>query len=153
MCGDAQIDPVVVQAAAVLVIDEHPFRRVQDHPVHEALLASDARAGVARPAAPADRAPDIPAEPFVISRINRGAQPVDIDQWNQPGLRVFLLFRVHPRRKLPAGALGLDSAEPSRPLLPARADQQRLAPVLHVHGIPAVGAAAVRKFVVHTRDP
>ena len=151
MRGVAQVDPVVVQAAAVLMIDEHPFRRVHDHPVHETLLALAEGAGIARPATATDRMPGVHAEPFVIGRIDRGAQPVDIDQGNQPGLLVLLLFRLDPRRKLPAHILRLDHAEPSRPLRPARTDQQRLVPVLHVHGIPAVRTTAVTAFVVHIR--
>ena len=152
MRGVAQVDSVIIQAAAVLVVHDHPFRRVHDHPVHKTPPALAEGAGIERPAAPADRMPRVPAEPFVIGRIDRRTEPVDIDQRNQSSLLVLLLFRLDPRRKLPAHILRLDHAEPSRPLRPARADQQRLVPVLHVHGIPAVRAASVTAFVVHRRD-
>jgi len=145
--GVSQIDPPIVQAAAVLVVHGHALRRVHDHPMHEAQLAADERAGIARPA----RTRGVPlvfAEPFVVGRIDRRTEPVDIDQRDKPSRGIFFMLRDHARRKLPARVLRLDRAEPSRPLPPARADQQRLAVVVHRHGKPAVRATSCA-FIGH----
>jgi hypothetical protein len=121
--GITQIDPVVVQTIAVLMIHHHTRRWVHDHPVHETHLALAARVRVERLAATGRRPPRKSAEPFIIRRVDQRAQPVHIDQWDGVRLLHRPLLRPYPRPKRRAPLLGLDHGQPPATLLPIGADQ------------------------------
>jgi hypothetical protein len=151
--GIAQIDPVIVQAIAVLVVHHHARRRVHDHPVHVAQPAMAACVRVERLAATGRRTPCVLAEPFIIRRIDQRTQPVHIDQRNGARLLPRPLLRPDPLPKRRTPLLGLDRGQPPPALVPIGADQQRLALVLDSHGEPAVAATALAAFIRHSRDP
>lgn|GEM_PF-6695700 len=151
--GVAQIDPMVVQAIAVLMVHYHARRRIHDHPVHVAQLALAACVRVERVAATGYGPPGAPAEPLIVRRIDQRAEPVHVDQRNGARLLPWPVLGPDPLPKRRTTLLRLHHRQSPPALVPIGADQQRLAPSLDRHGKPAVRTTALTGFVVHSRDP
>jgi hypothetical protein len=149
--GMAEIDPMVVQAVAVLMVHHHALGWIRDHPVHEAQLALAVGARIERSATGAHRPPGVPAEPVIVRRIDQRTQPVHVHQRNEACPLPRPLRRPDPLPKSRAPLPRLDRRQPAPALLPIGADQQRPARLLDRHGKPAIAATALAAVISHGR--